>query len=74
MPRCCSWARRSRVAPRGVDPIGVATDGDRTGRIVKIYPEIDNGRVIADAEVDGLDDYFVGERVQVYAPVGSARP
>jgi hypothetical protein len=42
----------------------------RKGRIVKIYPEIANGRVIADAEVDNLGDYFVGERVRVYAPVG----
>jgi RND family efflux transporter MFP subunit len=42
----------------------------RTGKIVKIYPEIDNGRVIADAEVDKLDKYFVGERVRVYASVG----
>ncbi len=58
------------VAPRGVDPIEVTGGGDRTGHIVKIYPEIDNGRVIADAEVKGLDAYFVGERVQVSAPVG----
>ena len=58
------------VAPRGVDPVGVAGEGDRTGHIVKIYPEIDNGRVIADAEVKGLGTYFVGERVQVSAPVG----
>jgi hypothetical protein len=52
------------VAPRG--PGGSASQG----RIAKIYPEIDNGRVIADAEVEGLADFFVGERVQVYAPVG----
>jgi RND family efflux transporter MFP subunit len=58
------------VAPRGVDPIGVAGDGYRMGHIVKIYPEIENGRVIADAEVNGLGDYFVGERVQIFAPVG----
>jgi RND family efflux transporter MFP subunit len=42
----------------------------RTGKIVRIYPELDNGRVIADAEVDRIDNYFVGERVRVYAPVG----
>jgi RND family efflux transporter MFP subunit len=56
------------VAPRGL----VAADGGnaRQGRIAKIYPEIDNGRVIADAEVEGLADFFIGERVQVQAPVG----
>lgn len=58
------------VAPRGVDPAGLAGEGDRTGHIVKIYPEIENGRVIADAEVNDLGNYFVGERVQVLAPVG----
>jgi len=58
------------VAPRGLDTTSRAGDGDRTGHIVKIYPEIDNGRVIADAEVKNLDAYFVGERVQIFAPVG----
>jgi len=52
------------VAPR------VEGGPTRMGKIVKIYPELDNGRVIADAEVDKLDKYFVGERVRVYASVG----
>jgi RND family efflux transporter MFP subunit len=49
-----------------------AVDGapKSTGRIVRIYPEIDNGRVIVDAEVEGLGSFFVGERVQIHAPVG----
>ena len=56
------------VAPRG---LGAADGGSaRQGRIAKIYPEIDNGRVIADAEVAGLADFFIGERVQIHAPVG----
>jgi RND family efflux transporter MFP subunit len=56
------------VAPRR---LGAADGGNaRQGRIAKIYPEIENGRVIADAEVEGLTDFFVGERVQVHAPVG----
>jgi RND family efflux transporter MFP subunit len=58
-------------APVSVAPRGAADGGNaRQGRIAKIYPEIDNGRVIADAEVEGLADFFVGERVQVHAPVG----
>jgi RND family efflux transporter MFP subunit len=41
----------------------------RAGRIVKVYPELEGGRVIADAEVDGLGDFFVGERVPVWITV-----
>jgi len=52
------------VAPR------VAGGPTRQGKIVRIYPELDNGRVIADAEVENIDNYFVGERVRVFAPVG----
>jgi len=40
-----------------------------TGKLVKIYPQIDNGRVMADVEVAGLGDFFVGERVLVRVPV-----
>jgi len=60
------------MAPRGLDGIAVA-DKLRKGRIVKIYPEIDNGRVTVDAEVDDLDGYFIGERVQIFAPIGERR-
>jgi RND family efflux transporter MFP subunit len=35
------------------------------GRIRLVYPEIENGRVVADADVEDLGDYFVGERVRV---------
>lgn len=41
-----------------------------TGRLAKIYPQIQGGRVLADVEVDGLDDRFVGRRVPVRLPVG----
>src|SRR5208283_3242879 len=34
----------------------------RRGRVRIIYPEIQGGRVIADVDVEGLGDYFVGER------------
>lgn len=50
---------------------GTATGDDRqTGRLVKIYPQIEGGRVQADVEVDGLDGRFVGRRVPVRLPVG----
>ena len=41
-----------------------------TGKLVKVYPQIEDGRVLADVEVDGLGDYFVGERTLVWIPVG----
>lgn len=41
-----------------------------TGRIEKVYPQIENGRVIADVAVDGLSDAFFDRRVLVQVPVG----
>ena len=41
-----------------------------TGRLAKIYPEIDGGRVIADVEVDDLPTGFVNKRLLVRVPVG----
>jgi RND family efflux transporter MFP subunit len=39
------------------------------GKLVKIYPEISDGRVLADVEVADLGDYFVGERTLVLVPI-----
>lgn len=39
------------------------------GRIAKVYPEIENGRVIADVEVVDIGTYFVNERTLVSIPV-----
>lgn len=43
--------------------------GMRTGTVVKVYPELAGGLVQADVEVDGLGDFFVGERTRVWMPV-----
>ena len=43
----------------------------RRGTVKLVYPEIDQGRVIADVEVEGLGDYFVGERTRVYVATGT---
>lgn len=51
--------------------LGVATPV--AGRITLIYPQIEEGRVIADATVAGLGDYFVGERVRVWIGAGIRR-
>ncbi|KPU84290.1 membrane protein [Marinosulfonomonas sp. PRT-SC04] len=42
----------------------------QTGRLVKIYPQIEGGRVLADVEVANLDDRFIGRRIPVRLPVG----
>lgn len=42
----------------------------REGRIRLVYPELDQGRVVADVEVEGLGDFFVGERTRVYVATG----
>ncbi len=57
------------VGARGLTP----EDGDAssvTGQLVKVYPEIENGRVIADVKLETLGDFFVGERVLVSVPIG----
>jgi membrane fusion protein, multidrug efflux system len=43
----------------------------RTGRVRQVYPEIQQGRVVADVAVEGLGDFFVGERVRVYVGTGT---
>jgi RND family efflux transporter MFP subunit len=44
--------------------------GARDGKLVKVYPLIENGRVIADVEVEGASDRFVDARVLVRLPIG----
>jgi multidrug efflux system membrane fusion protein len=48
-----------------------ANESRREGRVRLVYPEIQGGRVIADVDVPGLGDYFVGERTRVYVTTGS---
>ncbi|MGE4351523.1 MAG: efflux RND transporter periplasmic adaptor subunit [Bdellovibrionales bacterium] len=42
----------------------------QTGSVRLVYPEIKNGRVIADISVPDLENYFVGERTRVYISTG----
>lgn len=50
------------VGARGLDPLEKAIG---RGVITQVYPELKNGRVIADVEIDHLGNYFVGERALV---------
>jgi len=38
----------------------------KSGSIDLVYPQIEDGRVIADATVEGLGEYFVGDRLRVW--------
>ena len=50
--------------------VGAEVDVDAgKGRIEKVYPQIEQGRVIVDVAVDGLSDTFIGQRVLVQVPV-----
>lgn len=58
-----------KVGPRGMenaDPKAL-----REGQVVQVYPEMDRGRVVADIRVEGLGDFFVGERAIVHVATGS---
>lgn len=45
-------------------------DGAAEGRLAKLYPEIEGGRVTADVEVADLPQAFVNARMPVSLPVG----
>ena len=47
-------------------------NGAEMGRLAKIYPQIENGRVVADVEVEGLETDFVDARVLVRLPVATS--
>lgn len=54
------------LAPSDLD--GGAAMG--SGVVRQVYPEMTNGRVVADVAVEGLGDFFVGERIRVYVGAG----
>ncbi|MCX5494775.1 efflux RND transporter periplasmic adaptor subunit [Kaistia dalseonensis] len=56
--------------PIRMDGAQIGVDADARGTIELVYPQIEDGRVRADAAVTGLGDYFVGERVRVWVSAG----
>ena len=58
------------IGARGLAKPSTELATARAGRIAKVYPEIANGRVMADVEVADVGDYFVNERTLVSIPVG----
>lgn len=62
---------RHASALRAGDRIVVSEGGeDRAGVLARVYPLIEGGRVLADVEIEGLPDAFVGARMLVRLPVG----
>ena len=56
------------------DTIQIGEDGEtRDGKLAKVYPQIENGRVIADVEMGEIGAGFVDARVLVRLPVGQTR-
>lgn len=47
-----------------------AEEAAKWGVIDLVYPQIEEGRVIADAKVEGLGEYFVGDRLRVWISGG----
>lgn len=56
--------------PVRIDGEDIGESGARFGTIRLVYPQIEDGRVVADAAVAGLSDYFVGERIRVWVSAG----
>jgi len=60
-----------QVAERGLESLTPESSEQlRTGNIIQVYPEIKQGRVSADVEVENLGDFFVGERIRVWVGAG----
>lgn len=56
-----------KVGARGLTPDQQVVG---EGRITQVYPELQSGRVLADAESQALGDFFVGERTLVWISAG----
>lgn len=59
-----------RIDPADLPPTNPPRAAAVFGRITLVYPKIEDGRVVADAAVPGLGDYFVGERIRVWIGAG----
>jgi multidrug efflux pump subunit AcrA (membrane-fusion protein) len=53
-----------------VDGAEFGDQSPKSGVIDLVYPQIEDGRVIADAIVENLGEYFVGDRLRVWVSSG----
>lgn len=56
-----------------IDGAEIGQSGTKFGTIKLVYPQIEDGRVTADAVVEGLGDYFVSERIRVWISGGERK-
>lgn len=56
-----------RIRIEGED---LGASGPEFGTVSLVYPQIEDGRVTADATVANLGEYFVGERIRVWVSAG----
>ncbi len=63
--------RHARALEEGAEIQIIEGDMAASGTLARIYPQIENGRVVADVEVKDLSDAFVDARVLVRVPVGA---
>lgn len=61
--------RHSAWLQEGME-IRIGETGAQAGHLAKVYPQIENGRIIADVEAPGFAAGFVNARVLVRLPVG----
>jgi len=54
-----------------IDGAELGGEASKWGVIDLVYPQIEEGRVIADATVGGLGEYFVGDRLRVWISGGT---
>ena len=58
-------------SPGLLSRVNQTLSGVKTGTIVKVYPQISGGRILADVSVPNLESYFVNERTLVWIPIGT---
>lgn len=67
--------RHARLLKAGdkirIDGAEFGEQASKWGVIDLVYPQIEEGRVIADATVEGLGEYFVGDRLRVWISGGT---
>jgi RND family efflux transporter MFP subunit len=54
-----------------IDGAEFGDQASKFGVIDLVYPQIEDGRVIADATVEGIGEYFVGDRLRVWISGGT---
>ena len=63
--------RHAADLKEGAEILILAGGEETEGRLAKVYPQIENGRIIADVEVEQLDAAFIDARVPVKVPIGT---